>query len=75
MPNDFSFNIDESWETNLARLKIYIESQDSECAELLLQNLATLMADDGTTGRRDFNQIILAALNALAEAEIAESAI
>lgn len=75
MPDLFSFNIDETWEENLSRLKTYLEGQDEKCAKLLFENLETLMVEDGTTGRRDFNQAILTALNTLAEAEIAESVI
>ena len=71
MPNAFDFDISETWEENLADLKAHLESQDAECAKLLFDNLATLMVEDGTTGRRDFNQIILTSLNALADAEIA----
>jgi hypothetical protein len=73
MTNPFNFDISQTWEENLTRLLAYLEGQDLECAKLLFDNLATLMVDDGTTGRRDFNQIILASLNALAEAEIAGS--
>jgi hypothetical protein len=35
MPDAFTFNIDELWEENLTRLKDYLITQDSECAELL----------------------------------------
>lgn len=74
MSETFNFDINKSWEKNLEELKAFAISIDSECAELLFKNLPTLMVDDGTTGRREFNQIILTALNKLAEAGIAESA-
>jgi hypothetical protein len=72
MPDTFNFDIEKTWEQNLAALKDFAISQDSKCAELMFENLATLMIDDGTTGRRDFNHIILTALNTLSEAESAE---
>lgn len=69
MPDTFAFDINEPWEENLQRLKNHLEEQDSECAEILFQSLETLTSD-GTNSRRDFNQLILTALDALAEAEI-----
>ena len=69
MPDDFSFNINEPWEDNLQRLKEHLVEEDSECAEILFQSLDTLITD-ATNARRDFNQLILTALDALAEAEI-----
>lgn len=70
MHDAFTFHIDESWEENLARLKDYLNTQDSECTELLFEHLEILMANEGTNSRRDFNQRILTALDTLAEAEI-----
>jgi hypothetical protein len=70
MPDIFTFDIDETWEDNLLRLKGYLETQDSECAELLFESLDTLISNDVVNARRDFNQLILAALHSLAEAEI-----
>ncbi len=69
MPATFAFDINEPWEENLHRLKTQLQEQDSECAELLFQSLDTLLSDS-TNARRDFNQLILTALDALAELEI-----
>ena len=73
MTDIFTFDIDESWEANLAHLKSYLDTQDCECTKILFQNLETLVSSEASNGRRDFNQLVLAALNALAEAEIAEA--
>ncbi len=70
MPDPFTFNIDELWEENLARLKDHLMTHNSECAEILFDNFEILMSNDGTNNRRDFNQLILTALDALAEMEI-----
>lgn len=69
MPDIFAFNINEPWEKNLQRLKNHLQEQDSECAEILFQSLDKLLSD-GTNARRDFNQLILTALDVLAESEI-----
>ena len=69
MPNSFSFDINEQWEDNLLRLKDHLVQQDSECTEILYQALDTLITDE-PNARRNFNELILTALDALAEAEI-----
>jgi hypothetical protein len=69
MPDTFAFDINEPWEENLQRLKNHLEEQDSECAEILFQYLDKLVSED-TNARRDFNQLILTALDDLAEVEI-----
>ncbi|MEQ1777789.1 MAG: hypothetical protein ABL863_04545 [Nitrosomonas sp.] len=73
MPDTFIFDIDEPWGGSLARLKTYLEAQDSACAELLFQHLEILISNEEKNGRRDFNQLVLAALDALAEAEISRA--
>lgn len=69
MRDTFAFNINEPWEENLQRLKNHLQEQDGECAEILFRSLDTLLSDS-TNARRDFNQLILTALEALAELEI-----
>lgn len=69
MPDTFAFDINDPWEENLQHLKDYLVEQDSECAEILFQSLETLISD-ATNARRNFNQLILTSLDALAEAEI-----
>lgn len=69
MRDAFAFAIDEPWAENLQRLKTHLQEQDSECAEILFQSLDTLLSDS-TNARRDFNQLILTALDALTELEI-----
>ncbi len=69
MPDTFAFDINEPWEENLQRLRNHLQRQDSECSEILFQSLATLLSDS-TNARRDFNQLILTALEGLAELEI-----
>lgn len=64
----FAFNINEPWEDNLQRLKNHLQVQDSECAKILFQSLEKLLSDS-PNARRDFNQCILTALDALAELE------
>lgn len=69
MPDTFAFDMNEPWEENLQRLKNHLSEQDNECAEILFQSLDALLSD-GTNARRDFNQHVLTALEALAKLEI-----
>ena len=71
MPQILDFSLDETWDQNLARLKVHLEGMDVDCAKLLFDNLGILSADDGNA-RRDFNRKVLAALESLADAEIHE---
>ncbi|MCM2438510.1 hypothetical protein HGO34_02105 [Agrobacterium vitis] len=70
MSGSFDFSLDEDWSTNIGRLKAHLETIDAECAKILFDNLAILETGDNNA-RRDFNQKVLEALEAAAQAEIA----
>lgn len=65
----FDFSLNEDWTTNIDRLKTSLEAVDSVCTKILFDNIATLDSTDNNA-RRDFNQKVLDALNAAAQAEI-----
>jgi hypothetical protein len=65
----FDFSLDEDWSTNIGKLKAHLETVDAECAKILFDNLVILETGD-SNARRDFNQKILEALEAVAQAEI-----
>lgn len=69
MPQQFDFSLDEDWPQNLARLKAHLEAIDPESAKMLFDNLMALQSDDANA-RRDFNQKVLEAVAAAAQAEI-----
>jgi len=69
MQNSFDFAIGEDWQKNIERLKAHLEAVDAECAKILFDNLAVLETGDNNA-RRDFNQKVLEALEAAAQAEI-----
>jgi hypothetical protein len=68
---EFVFNLNGSWEDNLATLATHLESLDPRCAEFLEGNFDRFLNGDDANARRDFNQRILAALDVAADVEIA----
>lgn len=69
MSDSFDFSLDENWSINIGRLKVHLEAVDAACAKILFDNLAVLETGD-INARRDFNQKVLEALEAAAQAEI-----
>ncbi len=69
MTNAFEFSDREDLPTNIGRLRKYLESVDAECAAILFNNLLVLESGDNNA-RRNFNQKILEALDAAAQAEL-----
>lgn len=69
MTNTFEFSDGEDLPTNVGRLRNYLESLDAECAKILFDNLIVLESGDNNA-RRNFNQKILEALEAAAQAEL-----
>ena len=69
MLRGFDFSLDDDWPDNIERLKTHLEAVDRECAKILFDNLSVLAIEDNNA-RRDFNQKVLKALEAAAQAEI-----
>lgn len=71
MPTSFRFSLEGLWHQNLEHLKAHLESIDAECSAILFEHLPLLQSDD-PNARRDFNQRVLAALEAQCHAELSE---
>lgn len=60
------FDLQKSFEDNLALFRAEAEKLDKECADILFKNLATLFKDGGEQPSREaiteFNKLVLAAV-------------
>lgn len=60
------FDPTASFDDNLTRFKTELERLDPECAQILFNNLATLLRDgDAVRNRQEFYRAVLAAVEAL----------